>query len=226
VTAAAQTVLDLMATTRSLRRFHPEPIPGEDLALILRAATCAPSAANRQPARFLILAGDARSPARRLLGDAFREAWHAKRQSDGFADSLESDPDSPRARTARTMQTFVDGFETIPVVVLACLVQRFTDGLFDGASVYPACQNLLLAARALGYGGTLSTWHTGREAELRALLAIPDEAAIAATIALGRPVGPHGPLRRRPLADVVFDGTWGRSPAWASDPPAAPGPAR
>ena len=61
---------------------------------------------------------------------------------------------------ARTMQRYVDDFESVPVLVLACYVRyRDTTAFADGASVYPACQNLLLAARALGYGGVMTGWH-------------------------------------------------------------------
>lgn len=83
----------------------------------------------------------------------------------------------------------------------------------EGASIYPACQNLLLAARALGYGGVLTIWHAFVETELRALLEIPDDAVIAATITLGRPEGKHGPVRRVPLANLVFSDRWGDSAA-------------
>ena len=80
--------------------------------------------------------------------------------------------------------------------------------------MYPACQNLLLAARALGYGGALTMWHHGVEAELRDLLAIPEHVALSACITLGVPVGNHGPLKRKPVGEVTFDDTWGRSPDW------------
>jgi len=89
----------------------------------------------------------------------------------------------------------------------------------DGASVYPACQNLLLAARALGYGGVMTGWHFAAEAELRALLHIPDEVELVATITLGRPQGRHGPVRRRPLPELVYGEQWGQPPDWAVDPP-------
>jgi len=83
--------------------------------------------------------------------------------------------------------------------------------------VYPACQNLLLAARGLGYGGALTMWHLGVEAELRSLLAIPDDVALSACITLGRPAGHHGPVRRKPLADVVFDDRWGDAAVWIAE---------
>jgi nitroreductase len=112
------------------------------------------------------------------------------------------------------MQRFVDNFEAIPVVVLCCLLRDREPYVYETASIYPACQNLLLAARALGFGANLSTWHAGVEQELRTLLEIPDEVWMAATMTIGRPAGRHGPLRRKPLEDVVFDGRWGRHPVW------------
>ena len=80
-------------------------------------------------------------------------------------------------------------------------------------------QNVLLAARALGYGGVLTSWHIPVEAEIRALLGIPEEVFVAGAITLGRPEGHHGPVRRRPLAELVYGETWGKAPAWAVDPP-------
>ena len=89
----------------------------------------------------------------------------------------------------------------------------------QGGSIYPACQNLLLAARALGYGGVLTGFHEAVVVELRRLLAVPDEVWIAGTITLGRPEGAHGPVRRRPLSELVFEDTWGQPAPWAVDPP-------
>ena len=131
------------------------------------------------------------------------------------------------------MQHFVDHFEEIPVVVLPCLQRYRAPHPTEGASVYPACQNLLLAARALGYGGVITMWHSFVEPQLRALLALPEDVAIAATIPLGRPVGGgHGPVRRRPLPELVYEERWGSPAPWAVDPPGtrftgsgAPGPA-
>lgn len=80
--------------------------------------------------------------------------------------------------------------------------------------MYPACQNLLLAARAFGYGGALTMWHLGVEDELRMLLGIPETAALSACITLGVPEGGHGPLKRKPVSEVVFDDSWGTPPSW------------
>ena len=213
-------LLEGMATTRAIRRYTDEPVAEDDLARILWHATRAPSGSNRQPARFLVLRDGPRArEAKVLLARSFRALWAEKVKEDGYAQGSGSDPASPKARMARTMQRFVDRFEDTPVVILA-LLRRYRDPHpTEGANVYPACQNLLLAARALGYGGVLTMWHAFVEQELRDLLGIPPDIAIAGTIALGRPEGHHGPVRRRPLPDVVYEDAWGEPAAWAVDPP-------
>lgn len=212
-------LLEGLATTRAIRRYRPDPIPEEDLASILWHATRAPSGSNRQLFRFLVLRdGPTARRAKELLGSAFRAGWAAKRAADGYATGSGVDPRSRKARQAVAMQQYVDRFEQTPVVVLACLIRHRPPNPYEGASIYPACQNLLLAARALGYGGVITMWHHAVEDELRVLLGIPDDVALSACITLGRPEGGHGPVRRRPLAELVFDGAWGTPAPWARDP--------
>ena len=212
-------LLEGLATTRAIRRFRPDPIPDEDLATMLFAATRAPSGSNRQPFRFLVLRdGPRATEAKALLGSAFRDAWRVKRAADGY-DEVATDRTTPAGRVAAAMQSFVDRFEETPVVVLACLQRYRAPTPTEGASVYPACQNLLLAARALGYGGVMTMWHEFVADELRGVLGVPDGVAIMATIPLGRPEGGHGPVRRKPLRELVHDDHWGGAAAWAVDPP-------
>ena len=186
---------------------------------MLFAATRAPSGSNRQPFRFLVLRdGPRAAEAKALLGRAFRETWAEKRAADGYEAGSGADPDSPKARMDRAMQRFVDTFERVPVVVLACLQRYRPPNPYEGNSVYPACQNLLLAARARGLGGVMTMWHAPVEDELRRLLEIPDGVAVSATIPLGHPEGSHGPVRRRPVAELVFDDVWGQPAPWAEEP--------
>ncbi len=211
-----------MATTRAIRRYTDARVTDEQLQQIMFSATRAPTGSNRQPGRFVVLRdGDVATEAKQLIARSAQAFWAQKRAADGYDAGSGADENSPKARMARTMTAFVEGFASVPVVILPCLVRYREPTPSEGASIYPACQNLLLAARALGLGGVLTHWHGGVEDELRALLAIPDGAAIAATIALGHPAGAHGPVRRRPLAEVVFEGAWGASPPWAQDPPDA-----
>ena len=208
-----------MATTRAIRRYRDEPIPDDDLSTILWHATRAPSGSNRQPFRFVVLRdGPKAEQAKSLLGASFRSMWARKREADGYDEGSGASADTPKARMAATMQHFVDHFERTPVVVIACLQRHRDPHPTEGASVYPACQNLLLAARALGYGGVMTTWHSFVEADLRTLLGIPDDVALCATIPLGRPAGGHGPVRRRPVAELVYDDGWEEPAMWAADP--------
>lgn len=213
-------LLEGITTTRTVRRYRDEPVPPKVLQAIMFAATRAPSGSNRQPFRMLVLTdGPKAREAKRLIGESARAVWGGKRQADAYDTGSGATENSPKARTARTMQRYVDDFETVPVLILPCLVRYREATPFEGASVYPACQNLLLAARALGYGGALTGWHFGAEAELRTLLNVPDEVFLAATITLGRPEGHHGPVRRRPMGELVFEESWNNTPAWAEDPP-------
>jgi nitroreductase len=215
-------LLEGLATTRTIRRYTAEPIPETDLSAILWHATRAPSGSNRQPVRYLVLRdGPKAVEAKQLLGRTFRSGWAAKRRADGYDGDGGAEADTPKGRVAATMQHYVDHFEDIPVVVLVCLVRYRAPNPSEGASVYPACQNLLLAAHALGYGGALTMWHGAVEPQLRELFGIPDDIALAACITLGVPAGRHGPVRRKPLVDVVFEEGWGARTDWAVDPDGA-----
>lgn len=213
-------LLEGLTTTRSIRRYTDEPVPPDALRAMLFAATRAPSGSNRQPFRFVVLTdGPNAQQAKALIGASARAAWDRKREHDRYDEGSGAVPDSPKARMAATMQAYVDRFERAPVLVLPCLVRYRPPTSFEGGSIYPACQNLLLAARALGYGGVLTGFHFPVDTELHELLAIPDDVFIAATITIGKPAGAHGAVRRRPLAELVFTEQWAVAPEWAVDPP-------
>jgi nitroreductase len=102
-----------------------------------------------------------------------------------------------------------------PVLILACIS---TDGapptVATGASIYPAVQNILLSARALGIGSCLTTIHRLRDRQVKELLGIPPDVVTAALIPLGYPLRKFGRPPRRPLADVTFADRWGHPPGW------------
>ena len=209
-----------LATTRAIRRYRDEPIPQDVLRDILFAATRAPSGSNRQPFRFMVLTdSDQARQAKALIGTAARDMWSEKRANDQYDQGSGADPNSPKSRMARTMQHYVDNLDNVPCLILPCMVRYRPPTPTEGASVYPAVQNLMLAARALGYGGVITGFHGAVEKELKSLLGIPEEVLIACTITMGKPAGKHGPVRRRPLSELVFADTWEQAPAWAVDPP-------
>lgn len=213
-------LLEGIATTRAIRRYRPDPIPEEDLAKIMFAASRAPTGSNRQRVRFVVLRdGPKARAAKALLGESFRAGWDTKIATDGYDSGSAGSAGSPKARMAAAMQHFVDHFEETPVVVLVCFMRYRQATPYEGASVYPAVQNLLLGARALGYGGVITGWHHAVEDDLRRLLGIPDDVPIHSCVPLGRPEGGHGPVRRRPIRELVFDDEWDGDAPWAVDPP-------
>jgi nitroreductase len=213
-------LLEGLTTTRAIRRYRDEPVPAEALRAILFAATRGPSGSNRQPFRFLVLTdGPKAQEAKHLIGEAARRMWTNKRTRDSYDKGSGVAADSPKSRMARTMQQYVDDFDRVPVLILPCLVRYRDPTPGEGASIYPACQNVLLAARALGYGGAFTGFNFGVDEQLRELLQVPAEAFIAGTITLGKPVGGHGRVRRRPMSELVYEEGWGQSPPWAQDPP-------
>jgi nitroreductase len=213
-------LLEGLATTRAIRRYRPDPVPDDALRAMLFAATRAPSGSNRQPFRFVVLRDGPRAiAAKALVAQGAQAAWGHKRATDGYDAGSGVRDRSPKARMAATMQAYVDGLARVPVLILPCFLRYRAPNMNEGANIYPACQNLLLAARALGYGGVFTGWQHAVEGELRSLLGIPEEVVIAGTITLGRPQGGHGPVRRRPLGELVYEESWGSSPDWAVDPP-------
>ena len=213
-------LLEGLTSTRAIRRYADEPVPPEALRAMLFAASRVPSGSNRQPYRFLVLTdGPNARAAKALIAEGARRAWGGKRVTDGYDEGSGLRDESPKARMACTMQQYVDEFEHVPVLVLPALVRYRDPTPFEGASIFPVCQNLLLAARALGYGGVMTGWQFSVEAELRELLGVPEEVFLAGTITIGRPMGHHGPVRRRPLAELVYGEGWEQAPDWAIDPP-------
>lgn len=192
---------EAMFTMRAIRRQRPDPIPLEDIRDILEAATRAPSGANRQPWHFLVVQ-DAEQ--RQRLGEIYRRAWWAKRNDVGI---FKPEDIPAEDRVKQSAMALADSFGTSPVVVLVCAL---TPEVGDMASVIPATQNLLLAARALGIGGSITSLHPSVNDEVRELFGMPEEARVIYSIPLGYPQGRFGPVTRKPLSEVVSLDRWGQ----------------
>jgi nitroreductase len=193
-------------TQRAIRRLKPDPIPEEDLRDILQAAIRAPSGGNVQPWHFVVLQD---RELRARFSELYREAWWAKRKDAGI-NGPEDIPESNR--TLRSAMRLADEIGDSPVLVLVCATGRGEGAM---GSVIPAAQNLLLAARALGVGGTITTLHAQVESRVHELLGIPETAQVVYCVPLGYPRGRFGPASRKPLSDVCSLDRWGATPAWA-----------
>jgi len=194
-----------MSTARTIRRFTEEPVDDATLARCLEAATWAPSGANAQAWRFVVL----RSPElRAVVATAAARALEVIEPVYGMTRPAEDDH-SRRARTNRATYELHDRADEFTSVLF--LQERFPQAseLLLGGSIFPAMQNFLLAARALGLGTCLTSWASyGGEPLLRAAVGIPDNWMLAGHVVVGWPRGNHGPVRRRPLSEVVFLDRW------------------
>ncbi len=201
----AMPIGEAMFTQRAIRRFRPGPIPMEDIRLILEAASKAPNGGNRQIARFLVVTDRVLI---REFGALYREAWWAKRWDDhrwtGPADIPVED------RTHRSAMGLADDMKDVPCVVFALAEPP---GVAN--SVIPACQNLMLAARALGIGSVPTTLHAKVMERFRALFGIPEEMVFHFCIPLGYPRGSFGPNVRRPTSETTSLDRWGAPVPWA-----------
>jgi nitroreductase len=198
---------EAMFSQRSIRRFRPDPIPMEDLQLILEAAVKAPSGGNRQPARFLILNDPDRI---REFGALYREAWWAKRRDEKRPwTRREEIPPEDKGSTAAAR--LADEIKDAPCIILA-----FTAARNGAASVIPSVQNLMLAARALGIGSVPTTLHADVLERVYALLGVPQDMEFHLCIPLGYPRGNFGTTQRKPAAEVSFLNRWDAPVEWGS----------
>lgn len=206
-------LFEVMYTNRAIRRFRSDPVPDELIERVLDAAIHAPSGAIRQTWRFLVLRDPAvRATVGALYGHSFYETYTPERRAQAESEQ--------QARVLRSAAYLADHIaDEPPVLILACLENTPDSPPAErgaGSSIYPAVQNLMLAARALGLGTCLTTLHLRHEAEIKALLDIPAHVDTYALIPLGYPATPFGPLRRKPVSEVTFYDRWGSRSATAS----------
>lgn len=199
-------------TTRALRRFRPDPIPDEALFQVLDAAVRAPSGHNAQDWRFLLVRD---ADDKRRLREWGQEAWRTYRPEWAEEPSGIDDLDRTARLSWRSVEHLVHHLDTAPVIVVVCgLRGRHST---PGGSAFPAVQNLLLAARALGLGGSIFNLPLRDRDRVAALLDIPDTNEIHCLLPLGYPQDAHGPVRRKPVAKVVYDGRFGKPWAFAEE---------
>jgi nitroreductase len=196
---------EAMFTQRSVRRFKPDPIPKEDLQLIVEAAVKAPNGGNRQVGRFVIVTDREKI---REFGRLYHEAWWAKRLDEkGWRTKADIPPEEKSYRAASEL---ADTLGAVPVVVLA-----LAEGNGPANSVIPACQNLMLAAWALGIGSIPTTLHPKVMDRFHAMFAIPKGTAFHFCIPMGYPAVKYGPSVRRPIAETTYLDRWGGAAPWA-----------
>jgi nitroreductase len=201
-------LFEIMRTTRSMRRLKPDPVPNALIRKILEAGVCAPSGGNTQRWRFLVI----KDPAiKQRVGTFYKRAFDERIAQQYRA--AEPAPGMSRERFLRLLDAaeyLAAHIHEAPVWIVPCW-EGDTPTRTSGSSIYPAVQNMLLAARALGLGATLTTVYLQFEKEAEAALGLPPNVHSYALLPIGYPMGRFGPVRRVALADVVYGDRWGQA---------------
>lgn len=221
---------EAMRTTAAAREFTTDPVADEVLYRILDHARFAPSGGNRQGWRVIVVRDPATRQALAELAVPAARRYAAQVQA---GENPWNTIDPPRVDAATIERTvppprLTEPFVDAPVLVVVCVDLKVVAsmdqylprvGIVSGGSIYPFAWNLLLAARAEGLGGTITTLAVAEEPKVQALLGLPSHVAVAAVIPLGRPVRQLTRLRRKPVEDFATFERWGGAPLRAAGRP-------
>ncbi len=214
-------LVETLRTTGAIREFRDEPVPDDMVFRVLDAARFAPSGGNRQGWRVIVVRDAA---VRASLRDIYLGAWYEYLAisaaglvpwspiTDEDAERRAVASAAERAAAAKGRGGMAEHLDEVPVLLLvvcdlramACVdrdLPRYT--FAGGASVYPFVWSILLAARAEGLGGVITSVPIRREPEVKELFGLPTEYAVAALLAMGHPERPITRLRRRPVGDFA-----------------------
>ena len=187
-----------------MRRLKPDPIPDGILMQLISAANQGPTGSNKQNASWIVV---------RDVEQKVKLAELNRKAVDAYIDSPGSAAPERRG-IVRAVKWQRDHFSEIPVLLIPCLTfdtnptNTWHAGAAAGGSIWPAVQNLLLAARGLGLGAALTTLGLSDRPAAKAVLGLPELVEPFAIIPVGYPMGKFGPLTRRPLEDVVHYDRW------------------
>jgi nitroreductase len=217
-------LFEAMYSARALRRFKPDPVPDEIMTKVLDAAIRAPSGSNAQTWLFVVVK-DAEK--RRQLGAIYHKASQILTKLYAERPRASHFTEEQYRRFMSSVTYLFDHMHEAPVLLLACLksappgaaasaltpeVQRAMAkaGRTQGASIYPAVQNIILACRAFGLGTVLTTIHAFFEEETKAVVGLPPEVSTFALMPIGYPRDKFGPVRRLPVNEVACLDSYGK----------------
>ena len=203
-------LFEIMGTMRAMRRLKPDPVPDDLIRRILESAICAPNGGNTQTWRFLVVKDAAIKKA--------VQVWYKRALDEVIGPRYATAKPPPGAtkegyhRQHTAVEYLTEHFHEAPVWIVACIEHGGgTPNRASGASIYPAVQNMLLTARALGLGATLTNRHLIYEKESEAALGLPPGVHSYAILPIGWPMGKFGPVGRGNLADFVYLDRWGET---------------
>jgi nitroreductase len=197
-------LIELMETCKAIRWFKPDPVPIDLMERILRAANCAPSPGNSQGWHFVVVRHRA---TKERLGQAFLPALEARWSDEQLVTG------APNFRMYRGVLELARHLGDVPALVIVAGIPTYPEAEHDPArllvnSMYGVIQNLVVAARSVGLGTTLTLFHEIDEEAVRSLAGIPPDARIAAVVPLGWPAEPFTRVSRRPVDEIIHWESW------------------
>jgi len=204
-------LFDIIFSTRAMRRLKPDPVPEALIQQILRAGQAAPSGGNAQAWGFLVVKDPEIKKAVHTHYQRAYDTYLSKHYAAQLAALPPGEDHDKLERQIAAVAYLTEHFHEAPVWIVPCLhlgPQGANAG--SGASIYPAVQNMLLAARALGLGSTLTSRHMIYGKEVDAIFGLPEGMASFAILPIGYPMGNFGPVRRGPLSAVTHLDRWGQ----------------
>ena len=196
-------IFEVMYSCRSMRRLKPDPVPETLLLKLLDAGNQAPTGSNRQNVRWLVV----RDPA--LKGELAEQNRFYLEQRSENADVPAHHEGVKRERMMQAVLWQAEHMAEIPAIIIACL--EFDPGerpTTIGGNVWPAVQNLLLAARALGLGATPTSLGLSNLQLVKDLLCLPENVDPYCLIPVGYPMGKYGSVTRLPVEQTVRWDRW------------------
>ena len=206
---------EAIMTMRAIRRYTDEPVTRDEIKHCLRLANQGPSGGNIQPWQLLVVDDEATKGA---VAEVYRRAYDRYEPALlGVLPPFRSEADEETfMKGIRASRHLADHLHEAPAMVLflmpsISMTLTDADGDLDVgtpyASIYPAVQSFMLAARGLGIGTTLTTVYRIYQDDLRAALEIPERYEIIALVPMGRPRGSFGIASRRPVEKLTH---WNR----------------
>ncbi len=206
-------LFETLYTSRALRRFKPDPVPEDVIFQLVDAGIRAPTGHNSQDWRFVIVTDD---EPKKKMQEWSERAWEfafAEYQTEGSIDAL------PRTQrlSIQSVKDLAHNLASVPLIIVVCGLKGKHSS--PGGSHFPAIQNMLLAARAFGLGGSIFNLPMVGGTQLQELLDIPDSNEIYACVPIGYPTDKAGPLSRKPVKKVAYRNRFGEEWPFAKEQP-------
>ncbi|MEX2394669.1 MAG: nitroreductase family protein [Actinomycetota bacterium] len=206
-------VFEAMYTSRALRRFKPDPVPEDVVFQLIDAAIRAPTGHNSQDWRFVVVTD---AEPKRTMQEWSERAWTLAFPAYQDQAAIDALPRTQRL-SIQSVKDLAHTLADVPLIVVVCGLRGKHSS--PGGSHFPAVQNMLLAARALGLGGSIFNLPMVGGNGMYELLGVPESNEIYCCVPIGYPTDQPGQLSRKPVKKVTYKERFGQQWPFATEQP-------